>query len=264
MQVEFCREICYDSSMTEAEFRTRYAEQIRLWGEPRISIDYNVFSAPTKNWVFRPTHNRFIACFYDSEDCRFCVDITHFSHNIIETHLLRYQFVHRDNGPARIIYDSTYRLVEENYFDQNQMHKEDGPARIRYSKRGIAVEDYFWRGVQVTKDVIFTPKEQKLQDILGEESIEAKRVRIERFGWPEFLELVKPKVLDEGTDEISGTHQTLLSVKMPDEQRILLCSCPSTARVYPIELPRRIKTCEKAQIWLRGDTLKKVRLIGAS
>ena len=47
-----------------------------------------------------------------------------------------------------------------------------------------------------------------------------------------------------------------------DKTRVLVCACPSTAKVFVMNVPREIESCESAQNWLHGN--RSVRVIGAS
>ena len=79
---------------------------------------------------------------------------------------------------------------------------------------------------------------------------EARRVRIERYGWERYLAEVGATVLDRRRNDIETTRETLLQA--PGQERVLVCACPSTARVYALEVPRHVRTCEQAQAWLSG------------
>jgi hypothetical protein len=46
---------------------------------------------------------------------------------------------------------------------------------------------------------------------------------------------------------VEGTREVLMQTA---DQRVLICHCPSTARVYAMEVPNDIGTAEEAQRWL--------------
>jgi hypothetical protein len=77
---------------------------------------------------------------------------------------------------------------------------------------------------------------------------EARWVRIARFGWERYLVEVGATVIDVRRNDIEGTHEALMQI--PDGERILLCVCPSTARVHGLGVPPEIHTCQGAQAWL--------------
>ena len=115
-------------------------------------------------------------------------------------------------------------------------------------------------GVQVDEQIVMHPETQTIEQIEGEENSEVKRVRIERFGWSKYLSEIRARVLDVRDNDIDATKESLMELR--DKTRVIVCACPSTARVYVMRVPREIVTCEMAQNWLHGN--RSVRVIGAS
>ena len=128
--------------------------------------------------------------------------------------------------------------------------------------RTVTEEVNLWYidGVLVNKQIVTCPETQTIEQIETEPNSEVKRVRIERFGWPRYLRETKAKVIDVRDNDIDGTKESLMETR--DKTRVLVCACPSTARVYTMRVPREIGTCEIAQRWLHGE--RNLRIIGAS
>lgn len=190
--------------------------------------------------------------------------------------------LHKTDGPARIVYGQYGKIQSVEYWQNGLRHREDGPAEIHYGWL-YNRRYYYIQGVRLNKQIVTCAEEQSIADILLEDNIERKRIRIERYGWFRFLEGVGANVIDSAVDEISGTNQTLIGVdpKPPDGLSVmdtitaitnnppfvmLICACPSTARTYLIEVPPGTRTCQNAQNWLIGERMynSKARIIGAS
>jgi hypothetical protein len=115
-------------------------------------------------------------------------------------------------------------------------------------------------GVSVDEQIVMRPETQTIDQINGESNSEVQRIRIERFGWPRYLSESGAVLIDSRRNDIDGTREALMDAK--NGQRRLVCSCPSTAKVFAMHVPREVKTCEQAQNWLGGN--RNVRIIGAS
>ena len=108
--------------------------------------------------------------------------------------------------------------------------------------------------------IVVRPKTQTTDQIDKEDNSEIKRIRIERFGWPRYLKETKAKVLDFRRNDVDGTDESLMQAN--DGSRLLVCACPSTARVYAMRVEKSVSSCEAAQNWLNGG--RKINIIGAS
>ena len=130
--------------------------------------------------------------------------------------------------------------------DGQRLHHDAGPA-VRF-RDGWSI----WAigGVVVDEQVVLHPESQSLHQIRGERNAEVRRIRIERFGWDRYLAEVGAVAIDRRRNDVEATLETLM--RTPDGERVLVCACPSTARVYALEVPWTIETCEMAQIWLSG------------
>ena len=55
--------------------------------------------------------------------------------------------LHREDGPAKIIYRKNGNIDYEEYYKDGVLHREDGPAKIRYYNNGdIEYEEYYKNG----------------------------------------------------------------------------------------------------------------------
>jgi hypothetical protein len=136
-----------------------------------------------------------------------------------------------------------------------RLHSDDGPA-VSY-RDGIKV----WSigGVRVDEQVVLRPETQKIAQIDDEANAEVKRIRIERFGWERYLKAKKAVVIEQRRNDIEQTMETLMRC---GDMTVLVGACPSTARVYALEVPSDVRTCEQAQNFLSGGRAR--RLIGAT
>lgn len=158
--------------------------------------------------------------------------------------------LHREGGePASIGVAG-----EKRWYINGQLHREDGPAIISHGK-----ESYFIGAVGVPEKVVMNPADQTIQEITDEENLEVRRIRIERFGWERYLQEAGAEVIDEGMNVIESTKECLFVIK---DMTIFVGACPSTARVYTMEVPNDTKTCEEARGYLSNKDPK--RCIGAS
>jgi hypothetical protein len=40
--------------------------------------------------------------------------------------------LHREGGPARVLYNSSWRVVQQNWYRNGELHREDGPAVMNF------------------------------------------------------------------------------------------------------------------------------------
>ena len=63
------------------------------------------------------------------------------------------KILHREDGPAIIIYSSGGTIRTESYSLEGMWHRQDGPALITLNKKGIPVdEDYWLEGESLSKE----------------------------------------------------------------------------------------------------------------
>lgn len=148
-------------------------------------------------------------------------------------------------------------MTELHFDEDEQIHNDSGPAIAWSDKFSIWVIG----GVQVDEQIVMNPHTQTVKQIQGEQNEEVKRIRIERYGWEPFLANINAKVLDEQVNEIEQTRECLMS---GDGMTVLVCACPSTARVYAMEVAPETKTCAEAHKYLQGPDAQLGQCIGAS
>jgi len=138
------------------------------------------------------------------------------------------------------------RPAEIHTLDEEGLHNDSGPA-VRF-RDGWSI----WAigGIVVDEQVVLQPDTQTLQQIRRERNAEVQRIRIERYGWDRYLAEVGAVVIDRRRNDVEATRETLM--RTPGGNRLLVCACPSTARVYALAVPRNVRTCERAQAWLSG------------
>ena len=137
-----------------------------------------------------------------------------------------------------------------------RLHNDRSPA-VCYPDSATTI--WSFRGVTVNEQIVMRPETQTLADIHREENVEVKRIRIERFGWNQYLRASNAKVIEHVRNEISQTDESLMECEIG---RVLVCACPSTARVYALEVPPDCSTVEQAQGFLSGGRAR--RIIGAT
>jgi len=130
--------------------------------------------------------------------------------------------------------------------DGRLLHHEGGPA-VRFRDNWSI---WVIGGVVVDEQIVLHPDTQTIQQIRREGNTEVKRIRIERYGWDRYLAQVGAVAIDSRRNDVEATRETLM--RTPDGESVLVCACPSTARVYALEVPRSVQTCERAQAWLSG------------
>jgi len=146
--------------------------------------------------------------------------------------------------------------------DEHRLHCETGSA-IKY------LDDFqIWsiHGVQVDQQIVESPETQTVEQINSEQNAEIKRIRIERFGWERYLKDTNAEVIDTANNDVEGTKEALMHV---NDIRVLVCHCPSTGRVYAMEVPVETKSCKAAQdyLWSGSSLLSavgKINITGRS
>lgn len=144
---------------------------------------------------------------------------------------------------------------KEIHREDERLHNDAGPAisfRDGWSHWSI-------RGVTVDEQIVMTPSTQTIEQINREGNAEVKRIRIERYGWQEYLTAVNAKVLEHRTNDIEGTEESLMQA---DDMVFLVGACPSTGRIYAMEVDPECRTCAQAQEYLSNGKSKQT--IGSS
>ena len=136
-----------------------------------------------------------------------------------------------------------------------QLHNDLGPS-VHY-RDGLSV--WSIRGVRVDEQIVMKPETQTIKQINGESNAEIKRIRIERYGWENYLRKTDARVLEERQNDIEATVESLMQA---GDMRVLVGACPSTGRVYAMEVDPSCDNCDAAKNYLQGGN--KFNLIGAS
>lgn len=127
------------------------------------------------------------------------------------------------------------------------LHNDRGPSiRWRDGVCAWAINDVVLP-IESGEQIVMRPETQTLEEIDREPSIEVKRIRIERFGWMRYLSDIHATVVERRRNDIEGTLEVLCR---RGDICALVCHCPSTGRVFVLEVPGNIKTCDQAQKWL--------------
>lgn len=136
---------------------------------------------------------------------------------------------------------------------QYRPHGESGPSH-RW-RDGWSL--WYWHGVAVDEQIIMRGDSQTLADIQGEKNVEKRRVRIERFagvgttaadGWRRYLIESGATVVDRRRNDIESTEEALFAL---GSTRVLVPTC-KTGRLFAMEVPSDVQTCENAQGYLAG------------
>lgn len=135
---------------------------------------------------------------------------------------------------------------EELHLDGDQLHNDSGPA-IKF-RDGFSI----WSidGVPVNEKIVMNPQDQTAEEMRSEQNLEVKRIRITRYGWDKYFELVGAEELDRRENMIENTREVLFKC---DGMKVLYTFDPSTGRKYALEVLEtdgEINSCLEAQNWL--------------
>ncbi len=124
------------------------------------------------------------------------------------------------------------------------LHCESGPAwEYADATRGWSIS-----GVAVREQIVMRPETQTIYEIHAEPNEEVKRIRIERFGWERYLKDVGAKPVHSRRNDVDGTRESLM--RTVEGMACLVCACPSTGKVFALEVDPSLETCEQAQRYL--------------
>jgi hypothetical protein len=170
-----------------------------------------------------------------------------FAHDELEAKSATWVWYHAD---VASIADRPAELRRD---DSGRLSAADGPAMLY--RDGWAL--WFLSGVRVDEQIVMRPETQKIAQIRSEQNEEVKRIRIARYagaklpeaeGWKRYFMDTGAKMIDRRANDIENTKEAL--VQTPDGLTSLVCACPSTGKVFSLEVPKEIKTTEQAQNWL--------------
>ncbi len=174
---------------------------------------------------------------------------------------------HRDDGPAQVVNaepteeekkegKAEGKVVLQRFFIDGRQHREDGPANIFWNEDKKELEEDYWlEGVQVPEAVVMTPDKLVAKEVMTEDNAEIRRIMIERMGPGKFLDDVGAKIIDVDNHHQNGMRSLMRAGAGDgeDEVAFLVCACPSTGRVYYMQVPPDSETCEAADTWLSGE-----------
>jgi len=130
--------------------------------------------------------------------------------------------------------------------EDGELHCEDGPAMAW--RDGWAL----WRfnGVEVDEQIIMTPETQTVEQMHADDNADRQSIRIERYGWAQYLKDSGAKEVDKATDDVSGCPQVLYRTHNGGQRLVVVCQ---TGRVFAMGVPSDVETCEQAQKWLAPE-----------
>jgi len=128
---------------------------------------------------------------------------------------------------------------------EGQLHNTTGPA--------LAFRDgwkiYCIEGNPVTEQIVMRPETLTIKDFNDASDEEVRRIMIQQYGWPNYVQLVEAKIIDERENPIDKTHEVLFDCGDRDGT-VMICACSSTGRTYPIRVGREVVKCVDAQTWM--------------
>jgi hypothetical protein len=109
-----------------------------------------------------------------------------------------------------------------------------------------------WRGVPIEARIAFDPESIHAEEVLDEQNLELRRVKLERMGYEKFMSQANAQLLHTDTDP-GGVRKLLrVAIKNDEDLVALWVICPSTGRNYVLRVPPATKTCHQAAAWLAG------------
>lgn len=127
--------------------------------------------------------------------------------------------------------------------EEEVVHCEDGPAIL--FEDGFAV--WMIHGIRLDEKAILRPQEQTIEEIHKEDNQDARSLRIERMGWPLYLQKSNSRVIDRRHNDIENTEECIMET--PNGERRLVTTCP-TGRIFALGIPGDVNDCYSAQAWL--------------
>ena len=141
----------------------------------------------------------------------------------------------------------------------HRLHNDSGPAVAFRDGWGV----WAIHGVRLTEQIVMRPETLTPADIMAINNAEVRRVAIERFGWPEFVEAAGLILVDECPDPANGDHALRL-YNAPDgllgfDARVLVCTNATperdgTVRRFGLTVPVEIESALAAAAWTFDET----------
>ncbi len=125
-------------------------------------------------------------------------------------------------------------------------------TQIRELPPGCRDAQLRWRSARIDERIAFHPETITAEEILAEENVELRRVKLERMGYATFLEKAQAEIIDEDSD--AGGPRRLLRIAMENDEDLVCVAvlCPSTGRQYVIRVPPTMESCHQAVAWIAG------------
>ncbi len=139
-----------------------------------------------------------------------------------------------------------------------RFHCADGSA-LRF-RDGYA--RWFIHGVELDQQIVEKPETQVLDQIVKDTNNESRRIRIERwaggahepiYGWQRYLTETGSKVIDKRNNDTENTREILYLNDLKEKH--FVGPCPSTGRIYALQVPKEVMTCEQAQNFFWSGSL---------
>lgn len=109
-----------------------------------------------------------------------------------------------------------------------------------------------WRGIPVSRRIVFEPESLTPEEILSERNAEMRRIMIERFGYERLFAASNAFEID--ADQDAGGPRRLMRIELENDEDVVCAfvKCPSTGRQFALRVPPNIKTCHEAVAWTAG------------
>ena len=108
-----------------------------------------------------------------------------------------------------------------------------------------------YQGVPVPAHTFFEPEKITIEEILSAGNAEVRRMMLQQMGVDRFISETEQWVVDQDSDP-GGKRLLIRFNRFARTVTYLMCSCPSTARVYLMQVPDSVQTCHAAAAWLAG------------
>jgi len=114
------------------------------------------------------------------------------------------------------------------------------------------------RNVPIPAYALFEPHRIQVEEVLEMRNAEVRRMMLEQMGIDKFEQKAKRFTIDEDVDP--GGKRSLIRFSPSAQRRwgvanhrvFLMCRCPSTGRVYLLQVPPTVSSCHAAAAWLAG------------
>uniref|UniRef100_UPI0036F40E94 DUF6745 domain-containing protein n=1 Tax=Thalassoglobus neptunius TaxID=1938619 RepID=UPI0036F40E94 len=138
-----------------------------------------------------------------------------------------------------------HRHSELHLNSEGRLHNESGMAFAYPDGWG----GWFIDGIRVDEKIVMHPETQTIEEIETEGNNDVKSIRVERFGWYQYLKESGAELVDSRSNNIENTKEALFELR--DGARRYVATCPSGKRVC-LGVPKEIATCEQSQSWMAG------------